>query len=410
MSALVSVVIPCYNHGHYLSDALDSVLAQTFQDWEAIVVDDGSTDDTAAVAQRYAAGDGRIRYIHQENRGLAAARNAGIRAARGEYLAFLDADDAWEPAFLHICTAALRTRPDLCAVYTGRIFMDEAGRELSRSDGVMLGGKALRQRLWQGGFFPVHSVLARADVVRATGGFDEALTSVEDWDLWLRITERHDMAGIGKPLARYRIYSGSMSTNAERMHRNRMAVLAKRLGAPEGDSATWPNEKRRAFACAYRSAALGYIAQGDADRGWAMLAEGAGLWPDLLADLDTYYELACWDQQRGTRGEAALLDLPRNAVLVLDGLTALFARGGVTLAPYRRRAFGLAHLALAMLADQAGRWDLARGYMAHAVVVDPRLAAWPGVLRRALKLLAGQAVTRQWRTMMNRSPAGQRGD
>lgn len=97
----VSVIIPCYNHGHYLPHAVNSVLAQTFTDWEAIIVDDGSTDNTREVAAQFT--DERVRYVHQENRGLSGARNTGIRAAQGAYLAFLDADDEWEPRFLRVC-------------------------------------------------------------------------------------------------------------------------------------------------------------------------------------------------------------------------------------------------------------------------------------------------------------------
>ncbi|MEM4724269.1 MAG: glycosyltransferase family A protein, partial [Candidatus Hadarchaeum sp.] len=110
----VSVIIPCYNHGHYLPCAVNSVMAQTFADWEAIIVDDGSTDNTREVAAQFT--DSRVRYIYQDNRGLAAARNTGIRAAQGEYLAFLDADDEWEPTFLEACVAALSQQPALAAV------------------------------------------------------------------------------------------------------------------------------------------------------------------------------------------------------------------------------------------------------------------------------------------------------
>lgn len=90
---IISIIIPCYNHAHYLPFAVQSVLAQTCAQWEAIVVDDGSTDDTRTVAARFS--DPRVRYHYQENQGLSAARNAGIRIARGDYLAFLDADDEW---------------------------------------------------------------------------------------------------------------------------------------------------------------------------------------------------------------------------------------------------------------------------------------------------------------------------
>jgi len=121
----VSVIISCYNQAHYLPSAVYSVLAQTFADWEAIIVDDGSTDDTGNVAAQFT--DARIHYIHQENRGLSAARNSGIRAARGEYLAFLDADDEWEPHFLEVCLTTLANQKTATAVVTRARFIDETG-------------------------------------------------------------------------------------------------------------------------------------------------------------------------------------------------------------------------------------------------------------------------------------------
>lgn len=106
MARQVSVIIPCYNHAQYLSDAVNSVLAQTYSDWEAIIVDDGTTDSTREVAVGFT--DPRTRYLYQENQGLSAARNTGICAARGEYLVFLGADDEWESAFLERCVSVLQ--------------------------------------------------------------------------------------------------------------------------------------------------------------------------------------------------------------------------------------------------------------------------------------------------------------
>lgn len=162
--SIISVVIPCYNHGHYLPYALESILAQTYPYWEAIIVDDGSTDNTREVAQRYIQQDIRIRYVYQMNRGLSGARNTGITEARGEFLAFLDADDEWEPEFLQTCVTALEKRPELAAVYTGWLLIDEVGHELMRKT-LVLEGIGLRQYLWQGGCFPCHSALVRASIM-----------------------------------------------------------------------------------------------------------------------------------------------------------------------------------------------------------------------------------------------------
>ncbi len=401
----VSIIIPCYNHAHYLPDALNSVLAQTYTDWEAVIVDDGSTDNTREVAAQFT--DPRICYIYQENQGLSAARNTGIRAAQGQYLAFLDADDEWAPLFLERSISVLRVQEqDVAGVVTGNLFIDHEGNALPRAGGR---GVTLQQfpiRLLEGGFFPVHSVLVRTDCVQEAGLFDEGLTSLEDWDLWLRIVKRgYTFQSVSEPLARYRVYPGSMSTNAARMHANRIAVLTRHFGPPEGDPAQWGEEKRRAYGFSYRSGAYGYIGQGHSDEGWQLLAHGVTLWPDLLQRLDTFYELACGDQPKGYRGEARLLDIERNGAELLHRLEELFAAADAPVRALRGVAYGNAYLALAMLSDQAGQWAAARRYLWCALRSHPQLLRDPKVMRRLLKLYAGQrAVGVLRRDFRNKTP------
>jgi glycosyltransferase involved in cell wall biosynthesis len=134
--AKASVIIPCYNQGRYLSSALQSVQGQTFQDWEAIVVDDGSTDSTAAAVARST--DPRIRYVYQENQGLSAARNTGICSASGACLAFLDADDEWQPGFLERCLDVLRSNQRLAGVYSRTAFIDVRGTVLPQIGGEVV--------------------------------------------------------------------------------------------------------------------------------------------------------------------------------------------------------------------------------------------------------------------------------
>ena len=392
MSVIVSVIIPCYNHAHYLPVALNSVLAQTCTDWEAIIVDDGSTDNTRAVAAQFT--DPRIHYLHQENQGLSAARNAGIRAAQGPYLAFLDADDEWASSFLERSINIMRVQEqEVAGVVTGNLFIDPEGNALPRAGGQ---GVTLQQfpiRLLEGGFFPVHSALVRTDCVQEAGLFDEGLTSLEDWDLWLRIVKRgYTFQSVSEPLARYRVYPGSMSTNAARMHANRVAVLTKHFGPPEGDPAQWGEEKRRAYGFGYRSGAYDYIGQGHSDEGWQLLAHGVALWPDLLQRLDTFYELACGDQPKGYRGEVRSLDIERNGVELLHRLEELFAAAGAPVQTLRGVAYGNACLALAMLSDQAGEWAAARRHLLKAIGAHPALFFQSGVARRLFKLFLGQRV------------------
>ncbi len=399
----VSVIIPTYNHAHYLPYTIQSVLAQTFTQWEAIIVDDGSTDNPAAVVTRFA--DPRIRYIHQENQGLSAARNTGIRAAQGEYLAFLDADDEWAPEFLRRCVDVLAADDTLAGVYTRNRFIDQSGHILPQLSGQVVPRATFRSRLLEGGFSPPHAALVRTAIVRQVGLFDTRLTSTEDWDLWLRISEHYQMQAIPEPLARYRVYPGSMSTNAPRMHSSRIAVLTKYFGPPDGDPVTWSEEKRRTYGFAYRCSCIGYIQQGQPDQGWSFLAQAVSLWPDLLRRLDTFYELACGDKPGGYRGQAGLLDIEATGADVLRRLNDLLAQAGPALRSMRGVAFGNACLALGILSDQAGRWATARRYLLQAIRANPRLLASYSVVRRLLKLCAGQKLAGVGRRVF---PSGQR--
>ncbi len=397
---VVSIIIPAYNQAHYLACAVRSALAQTLPEWEAIVVDDASTDNTREVFASFK--DARLRYIYQANQGLSGARNTGVRVAKGEYLAFLDSDDELTPEFLRTCVEALRADRALGAVHTATLFIDQAGNVLPHADAQPLSGEAFQQKLRHGGFFPPVSVVARVDYVREAGLFDTALTSLEDWDVWLRIAQQHPMRGLPQPLVRYRVYPGSMSTNAPRMLANRLAVIAKHVGAPDGDPAAWTTDKREMYGYAYRVSALEHLQQHQTAAAWSLLNQAMIVWPPLLNQLDTYYELACGDQGKGFRGEAALLDIEANGRALLTWLTDLFLQPP-TVRAQQRTAYSQAYLALAMLSDQAGRWPLARNYLWQAIRSKPRLIASPSIVRRMLKLLAGQRVWRLTRSSAKES-------
>lgn len=384
----VSVIIPCYNHAHYLSYAIRSILDQTFTDWEAIIVDDGSTDSTSEVVATFT--DSRIRYIYQENQGLSAARNTGIRTAMGKYLAFLDADDEWEPSFLERCVSVLETDPGVGGVYARNYFIDLEGQKLPRLGGKVVRPERFRARLLESGFFPAHAMVVRAAVLQEVGLFDRELTSLEDWDLWLRASARYLFKGIDEPLVRYRVYPGSMSTNASRMHASRLAVLAKYFGLPEGDVSTWPKDKRRAYGFAYRSGGLGYIIQGQPEEGWQLITQAVSIWPLLLERLDTFYELMCGDQPRGYRGQVDSLNIEENGAEMLFRLELLFAYASKPELALKGVAFGKAYLALAMLNDQAGRWKQAKAYLLRAIAACPVLLLDMKVVRRLVKLYIGK--------------------
>ncbi|HJV27117.1 MAG TPA: glycosyltransferase family 2 protein [Aromatoleum sp.] len=183
---LVSVVIPTYNRGHTIRACIESVLAQTLQNFEIVVVDDASGDDTCA---RVAAiGDPRIRYVaHPQNRGGAAARNTGVRVATGDYIAFLDSDDTWAPRKLERQIAWLgECGPEYGVAYTWFIGRDQAGHEVSRSDHT-LNGSVSDSLLVSNFVGTFSSIVVRRDLFEEVGGLDEKLQSCQDWDLSIRL-------------------------------------------------------------------------------------------------------------------------------------------------------------------------------------------------------------------------------
>jgi glycosyltransferase involved in cell wall biosynthesis len=219
----VSVVIPTYNYGRYLPRTLGSVLAQTFQDFEILILDDGSTDDTAAVVRPYLA-DPRIHYRRLTNGGPSRARNLGISRARAPVVAFLDADDSWLPAKLEKQMALFRRDPALGLVYTARRVVDEAGHGLEWQEPVQHRGHVL-EALLGGNFICLTSCMVRRQVFELVGTFDEGLSQAEDYDLWLRIAEHYRFDYLAEPLVTYRMGHASLSRRLEERLRSVVFIL-----------------------------------------------------------------------------------------------------------------------------------------------------------------------------------------
>jgi len=227
--ARVSAIIPAYNCAPFLAAAVESALHLEGVSVEVIVVDDGSTDATPAVL---AAFGGRIRCVRQENRGLPAARNAGIALASSELIAFLDADDTWEPGKSR-AEAAYLDRNARCGLVFCDVFrMDEAGQRSApilgpRASEIPTG--ACLDRLFLGNFVLVPGVMTRRSILDRVGPFDESLRSVEDYDMWLRIAEVSEIGFVPEPLASWRERAGQMSRNRERMLESEVRVLEAAL-------------------------------------------------------------------------------------------------------------------------------------------------------------------------------------
>jgi glycosyltransferase involved in cell wall biosynthesis len=224
----VSVVMPAYNVSAYVADAVASVQAQTFSNFELLIVDDGSTDDTADIVRRFAASDNRIRLLRQDNRGLAAARNTALRHARGGFIALLDSDDLWEPRFLEAQVALLEQRPEIDIV-TGN------GWTLgSHEDGQPARpwpDSRPTPDLWTilGDELSVFIMsVFRRRVYDTIGGFDEMLRTNEDFDFWLRAAlAGFKFARNDEPLGHYRRRDDSLSASEVRMLRGALRVYYK---------------------------------------------------------------------------------------------------------------------------------------------------------------------------------------
>ncbi len=208
-SPRVSVVMAAYNYGQYIAQAIQSVVEQTYVDWELIVVDDGSTDDTREVVARFL-GDSRIHYHWQENRGQPQTKNTGINLSRGSLIAFLDADDAWLPTKLEKQAALFDDDSRLGVAYTGRSFMDPVGTVTGREDRVMVRGDVLHEALLRT-IPPFSSSMVRREVFDKVGLFDETIPLAIDYELWLRVALEYRFDYVDEPLLLYRTGHANLS-------------------------------------------------------------------------------------------------------------------------------------------------------------------------------------------------------
>lgn len=229
----VSVVIPTYNQARFLRQSVDSALAQSEAPLRVIVVDDGSTDETPAILASY--GD-RIHAVRQENRGLAAARNAGAERARGDSIAFLDSDDVWLPTKLHLQLARMSEEPDLGLVHCGVENIDVSGRTIGQRLDGLEGRVAEEMLLFRRGVIlgGGSGFVVRRDAFGALGGFDLRMGTSADWDLQYRIAARHRVGFVPEVLLRYRFHSANMHANIRAMEHDMLLAYAKAFSDAEG--------------------------------------------------------------------------------------------------------------------------------------------------------------------------------
>lgn len=235
---MFSVIMPAYNTGPYIEEAIASVLAQSRADWQLVIVDDGSPDDLAERVEKFTE-DPRIVFIRQENGGVAAARNTALAAAEGEWLITLDSDDMIEPRYMERMAELLEDDPGLSLVTPDARLVDESGVDLGRNYSQMSAippkvdeDDALTRLLDHNIFIPMST--SRRSVVEELGGWDTSLNSIEDYDLWVRLVAAgHRCAVALEPLAVYRVRAGSITRDADghngRVYQMRVLLMEKIL-------------------------------------------------------------------------------------------------------------------------------------------------------------------------------------
>jgi GT2 family glycosyltransferase len=256
---LVSIIVPTYNYAHFIGEALESVQSQTYSNWECIVVDDGSTDDTGIIAKQFADKDNRIKYHRQENQGLAAARNTGLANSPGVYFQFLDADDLLEPQKLERQVMFLESHPDVDIVFSDARYFRTGHLEERRFSQYEENlpwvakfsghGKSVLLRLIANNIMAVNAPLLRRSVIEDVGLFEGSVRGIEDWDYWVRCanTGKHfhydDAEGTR---ALVRIHGTSMSTDVRLMLKSALLLHRRVSQMTTDDAVRQVNEQRMA--------------------------------------------------------------------------------------------------------------------------------------------------------------------
>lgn len=383
----VSVIIPNYNHCHYLGSAIQSVLAQTFSDYEIIVVDDGSTDNSREVVSSFGE---KVHYIWQENKGLGGARNTGILASTAEFVGFLDADDEWEPTYLERMVQLSQKYPEAVVYYCCAQGIDESGNQLPQVFGQMVAPGDVYQNLLRANFIIPSTVMARRSTVVEKGLFEQdnlAIHGCEDWDLWLRLAPHNRMVGTSERLVRYRQHQNTFSAHPEKMQKAVKAVIEKHFGLDEGDQNKWSPEKKRAYGGVYRYASLTAVqTQDDWKAASQYLKRAIEIDPNLVEDLDLFYELAFGKQPPGHKGTNHKLELEQNIVKITELLKDSIGTKTIQEThSLRRKLYGTSNFAIGLAAYNSSRKRISRKYLLRSLYYRPELVFEPRIIPNFLK-------------------------
>ncbi len=231
----VSIILPTYNRAYCVRQAVESVLCQTFPQWELLVIDDGSTDNTEEIISSCAASDGRVRYYRQPcNKGVSAARNEGIRQAGYEYVAFQDSDDLWHADKLEKQMRIFEERPETGLVYCAIQGTRQDGTQVripdASIDRQLLQGNLYRLLL-QGNVIGAPAAVIRRDCVDRCGGFDEGLSCLEDWELFLRIAKEYEIGYLDEVLVDSDVRGGGVSSRVGGYFQARCQIITMHKAA-----------------------------------------------------------------------------------------------------------------------------------------------------------------------------------
>lgn len=229
---LISVIIPVYNGKKTIRETIESVLNQTFYDWELIVINDGSQDSTFEIVSSIQ--DPRVKIFSYPNAGLAASRNRGIAQACGEYISFLDADDLWTPDKLEAQLTALQENPQASVAYSWSDYIDESSQFLRRGSHITVNGDVYAKLLLTDFFENGSNPLIRRQALTAVGGFDGSIDTAADWDMWLRLAARYHFVAVPSPQILYRVSASSMTAHVWRQEAACLQVIERAFAvAPE---------------------------------------------------------------------------------------------------------------------------------------------------------------------------------
>jgi len=381
--------------------AVESVLAQTFQDYEIIVVDDGSTDETRQVLQGY---EGKLNYIYQENQDRSAARNTGIRASSGEYIAFLDADDVWLPNKLECQVAVLDQHPFVSLTYCPALYIDTNGNPVrfcgkwvyghggaetivsDRSRDLILG------TVVQGGG---STPMVRQSLLDEVGLFDESMNFGEDWDLWVRLSHEGPFAYTPEPLACYRIYGWDkvlIQEASDRSVAQQLRAIEKALVPWREDTDEQERMRAKSVATLQTRAALASIQLGKTVQGRRQLARAMSADPGLMAK-DSLVQLAV--------DRAKLIEMEtgscQDAEAFVHAFFSSLPESAAQFKSARREALGWLYVAGAFEKQQHGDRVAARRLLRQGIIYAPVCLSNLGVVSTALEVWLGKATTNMLR-------------